>query len=164
MVVSNTVVGGYHAGEALLGAESPLPDGIFATTDAIALGLLEAFRAHGIQVPEDVALVGHDGLFASTVSMPALTTIKPPMTEMGRTSIELLLQLMDGGAPPPLTVLDAEFVVRESTIGSGARARRGFATPLSGSEAWACWRSQLAAASDKQLSSRTPPVPSASRT
>lgn len=143
LIVPNTLSGGIQGGETLLDAGKALPDGIFATTDAIALGLLEAFRSRGVNVPEDIALVAHDGLFASTISMPALTTITPPMIEMGRTSVDLLLRLIEAQPLPPLTLLDAQFVVRESTIGSGVRARRGFATPLSHPRAWSCWRTQM---------------------
>lgn len=146
--VPNTLEGGYRAGESLL--ESGLPDacGVFATTDVIALGILEAFRARGVKVPEDVAIVSHDGLLASSVSVPAITTIVPPMADMGRTSVDLLLRVMDGDTPPPVTVLDAQFVVRESTVGCGPHARRGLRTPLSDRGAWNHWRSQLLGTSE----------------
>ena len=119
VVVPNTMDEGYRAGELLLDSVSPL-DGVFATTDALALGLIEEFRARGVRVPEQIAIVGHDALLASSVSMPALTTIAPPMNEMGRASIRLLLDVIDDQTPPPLTMLDSQFLVRESTIGAGA--------------------------------------------
>jgi LacI family transcriptional regulator len=142
LTVPNTLDGGYRAGESLLNSGLPDGCGVFATTDVIALGMLEAFRVRGVRVPEDVALVAHDGLFASSVSVPAITTIVPPMADMGRTSVELLLSVMDGDAPPQLTVLDAQFVVRESTVGYGPRVRRGLRTSLSDPKAWNRWRSQ----------------------
>lgn len=156
MVIPNTVEEGYRAGELLMRSGNPLPDGIFVTTDALALGMLEAVRAHGVRVPEDIAFVAHDGLFASAVSMPALTTIRPPMTEMGRRSIDLLLQVMEGKSLEPLTVLDALLVVRESTIGMGPRARRGLITPLSDVQAWSVWRAQLDAPALEQASLTAP--------
>lgn len=120
-------------------------DAVFTTTDAIALGLLEELRARGIGVPESVALVSHDGLFASSVATPALTTIVPPMHAMGRASVELLLRVIAGELPEPRNVLDAQLIVRESTIGLGVGARHGFATALSDNRAWAQWRVQNAA-------------------
>ena len=147
LVVPNTMDEGYRAGELLLDSGSP-PDGIFATTDALALGMIEAFRARGVRVPEEIAIVGHDALLASSVSMPALTTIAPPMNEMGRTSIRLLLEVIDDQTPPPLTMLDSRFLVRESTIGAGARERRGLATPLADPTAWSGWRTLLHSPAD----------------
>ncbi len=141
--VPNTLEGGRQAGHALLNAGLPAACGVFATTDVIALGILEALRERGVRVPEDVAIVSHDGLLASSVSVPAITTIEPPMAEMGRTSVDLLLQVMDGHVPPPLTVLDAQFVVRESTIGCGPAPRAGVRAPLSDPEAWNRWRFAL---------------------
>ena len=142
LTVPNTLAGGYRAAETLLRSGLPSACGIFATTDIIALGMLEAFRVHGVSVPGEVAIVAHDGLLASSVSVPALSTIIPPMADMGRTSGDLLLQVMNGQTPPPMTVLDAQFVVRESTVGPGRWARDGLRTPLSDSEAWNRWRSQ----------------------
>jgi LacI family transcriptional regulator len=142
LAVPNSLAGGYSAAEMMLSSGLPSACGVFATTDIIALGMLEAFRVHGVRVPDDVAIVAHDGLLASSVSMPALSTIIPPMADMGRTSVDLLLQVMNGQTPPPMTVLDAQFVVRESTVGPGQWARDGLRTPLSDSVAWNRWRSQ----------------------
>ena len=142
IVVPNTVEGGRRAAESMLRGRSALPDAVFATTDAVALGLLETLTARGVVVPDDIALVSHDGLFASSVSTPALTTITPPMNAMGRESVELLLRVKGGERPSPRNMLDAKLMVRESTIGLGRAARRGFTTPLSDDQAWCRWRSQ----------------------
>ena len=142
IIVPNTVEGGREAGSTLLHSGSPLPDAIFATTDAVALGILDVLRSDGVRVPEDIAVAAHDGLFASSVSVPALTTIVPPMIAMGRATVELLLRVMKGERPPAHNVLDARFMVRESTIGLGRAARQGFANPLSESQAWRSWRAQ----------------------
>ncbi|MDB5076117.1 MAG: LacI-family transcriptional regulator, partial [Chloroflexi bacterium] len=144
LLVPNTLEGGRLAGAALLESGESLPDGIFATTDAVAFGLLEVLRARGLRVPEDTAVVGHDDLFASSLVAPSLTTIAPPRMAMGRACIELLLRAEAGEALPPLAMLEAALMVRESTIGAGPAARRGFSTNLSDPQSWRGWREQMA--------------------
>ena len=148
IVAPNSAEAGRTAAEAIMRGAAALPSAIFATTDVIALGVLEALRAQGVKVPDDVALVSHDGLFAASVSSPSLTTIAPPMRYMGRASVDLLLKVMAGETPDPLNILDARFVVRESTIGPGLDARRGFESAVSDDQAWLRWRSQGAASSE----------------
>ncbi len=128
-----TFAGGRAAGEAIL-ARAPLPDAIFATTDSMALGLLDIFRSSGVRVPEDIAVLGHDDLFTSSITVPALTTIAPPRRRMGQECIDLLL---DPGDDPTeaVHVLDAELIARASTIGAAA-SQGGLRTPLSADAAW----------------------------
>src|SRR2546430_14260529 len=89
----------------------PWPDAIFATLDVLALGLLEAFRSQGVQVPDDIAVVGHDGLLVSSLAVPSLTTIQPPRREMGRACVDLLLRAQAGEALPSMCMLEAQFLV-----------------------------------------------------
>jgi LacI family transcriptional regulator len=90
----------------LMAAEDP-PTAIFAASDDLALGALERLRASGYRVPEDVALVGFDGIPLSQEVIPSLTTIRVPFAELGHRAAELVLggahrQL--GGAPEVLPV------------------------------------------------------------
>jgi len=146
----NTSDGGRAAGKMMLTRQEPLPDGIFATTDILALGLLEALHSADVRVPDDIAVVGHDDLFTSSIAVPALTTIAPPRRQMGQDSIDLLLQAGTDGAASTVHMLDATLIVRESTIGSGARARGGLRTPLSTPTAWSAWRAQMRVARPEQ--------------
>jgi LacI family transcriptional regulator len=125
---------------------APFPDAVFATVDIVALGMLEVFRAAGVRVPEDIALISHDGLNEGTVVVPALTTIAPPRQEMGRACIDLLLRATAGEQLPALCMLEAMLIVRESTIGAGPVARYGLMTPISHPEAWTQWRTLLSTA------------------
>ncbi len=120
----------------------PLPDGIVVVTEILALGLLDALGARGVRVPEDVAIVAHDGLLASAVSVPSLTTIAPPRADMGRTCVDLLVRAGQGETLPPLCLLEATFIVRESTAGAGRVPRRGLRAPLSAPDAWSRWRTE----------------------
>jgi len=145
LVVPNSVEGGRAAGRALIEADGALPDGIFATTDAVGLGVIDALRLTGVAIPAEVAVLAHDGLEAGGVSVPSLTTIGPPRRAMGTACVDLLLRAAAGFPLPSLQMLDAEFIVRESTAGSGPALRRGLATPLSDPLAWSRWRGQATA-------------------
>lgn len=80
----------------------PLPEAVFGCNDAIAFGCLEALRASGLRVPDDVSVVGFDHTFmARSVHM---ATVRQPLHEMGRQAVEVLLQrinLLRGAEPYP---------------------------------------------------------------
>ncbi|HEY7033806.1 MAG TPA: LacI family DNA-binding transcriptional regulator [Thermomicrobiales bacterium] len=76
--------------ETLLALEEP-PTAIFAASDDLALGALERLRALGRRVPEEVAVVGFDGIPLAQEVTPSLTTIRVPFDEIGRRATELLL-------------------------------------------------------------------------
>ena len=82
----------------------------------MALETLAVANELGIRVPEDLSLVGFDNVPDSVMAEPSLTTINQPIQEMGRLSIEILLQLMAGEEPDELHVtLPTQLVVRQST-------------------------------------------------
>ena len=68
------------------------PTGIVALNDLMALGLMAGLREAGLRVPEDVSVVGIDGLFLATVSNPMLTTVQLPVREMARAMVERVMQ------------------------------------------------------------------------
>ncbi len=104
--------GGRAAAEQLL-ASGPVPDAIFATNDFAAIGALGVLRDHGLQVPDDVALVGYnDTPLASEILVP-LTTVRSPMHEMGRRGVELLIEVMADRSPASVR-LEPELIVRET--------------------------------------------------
>ena len=70
----------------------------------MALETLAVAKELGLRVPEDLSLVGFDNVPDSVMAEPALTTINQPIQEMGRLSIEILLQLMAGEEPDDLHV------------------------------------------------------------
>jgi DNA-binding LacI/PurR family transcriptional regulator len=88
---------------------------VVAANDLLAIGAMEALRAAGRRLPEDVAVVGFDDIpFAAFVD-PPLTTVAQPTYRLGALAMERLLVLMDGGATPSRrTVLQPQLVVRRS--------------------------------------------------
>jgi LacI family transcriptional regulator len=106
---------GMEAAERLLSREDP-PTAIFAFNDNIAIGVLHAARKVGLSVPGDLSVVGFDDTAQATIVMPALTTVRQPLAELGRTGVSLLTRLLEGQRIDALRMeLSTRLVVRETT-------------------------------------------------
>jgi LacI family transcriptional regulator len=90
---------------------------VFASTDAIALGVMDAVRHHGLRVPEDVSVVGIDDIPQAAHAHPPLTTVALPKRRMVQQATEMLLRGIAENRPvaPTLTLLDPEVLVRASS-------------------------------------------------
>lgn len=88
---------------------------MFAASDLMAAGALEALRAAGRRVPDDVAVVGFDDSALARWSEPPLTSVAQPVEEMGRQMARLLLARIGGEATGLSVILQTELVVRESS-------------------------------------------------
>jgi len=88
-------------------------DALVCLNDRMAQGALEELRRRGIRVPEDVALIGFDGIESSLYTLPPLTTAMQPMSELGATSVDILSRLMLGGGEEHIT-LECTPIIRES--------------------------------------------------
>ncbi|NGO73449.1 LacI family DNA-binding transcriptional regulator [Streptomyces boncukensis] len=99
---------------------------VFAATDMVALGALQALREAGLRVPEDVSVVGFDDIPVSRELAPGLTTVHVPYEELGRTAVRLVLGRRDGDAPDDArhqrVRLGTHVVVRGSTAAPAAPA------------------------------------------
>ena len=98
--------------------------GIFASTFAIATGVLRAARVAGVRIPDDVSLVGlHDSELADYLA-PALTTVRLPVEEMAGRAVDLLIDLIDGGGQLSVLVRTPPVLIaRESTARAGKPKR-----------------------------------------
>ncbi|MBC3948174.1 LacI family DNA-binding transcriptional regulator [Pseudomonas folii] len=95
--------------------QHPDVDGVFFCNDDLAQGAaLEALR-RGIEIPQQVSLVGFNDLPGSAHMVPRLTSIRTPREEVGQRAAQLLLGLIDGVAQKPQVDLGFELVVRESS-------------------------------------------------
>lgn len=91
------------------------PDAVFVASDTMAVGALQAIREAGLTVPQDIAIVGFDGLPTSEKSVPALTTIRQPVQQTGSRAVHLLNELVAGRATAPVAeVMPVELVIRDS--------------------------------------------------
>lgn len=97
----------------------PLPEVIFATSDFMAMGVMQACREKGLIIPDDIAVAGYSNEpFAELIS-PKLTTVEQFSEEIGRATARLLLDELLSDAEefiPRKTVLKPKLIIRESTI------------------------------------------------
>jgi DNA-binding LacI/PurR family transcriptional regulator len=99
---------------------------LFAFNDISAIGAMRAFRDAGLNVPEDVSVLGFDDIQAAAYLTPRLTTVRQPLQQMGEMAAsQLLLRIANPGKKTRKRILLApELVVREST-GPAASSPRG---------------------------------------
>jgi len=94
--------GGYRAMNELLANPGGLPDAVFVASDAMASGALQALRDSGVGVPDEVAVMGFDGLEETLVSRSILSTVMQPTSEEGAEAVRVLLQLLDSPESAPI--------------------------------------------------------------
>ena len=91
-------------------------DAIYAFTDTLAIGAQNRLRALGRKVPEDIFIAGFSGTELSTIVSPQITTMEPPLVEMGKQTAELVMEKINN---PEMenkrVVLKTEMKCREST-------------------------------------------------
>ncbi|WP_028805558.1 LacI family DNA-binding transcriptional regulator [Streptomyces sp. 142MFCol3.1] len=90
------------------------PDAVFCANDVIAVGAMDKARELGIDIPGDVALVGHDDAAFASLVRPQLTTIRYPAEQVGRAAAQLLKERLDGRSVHRTVQVRAEFVARAS--------------------------------------------------
>ena len=105
---------GVAAAESFLRMEDR-PTGIFAACDESAIGFIKRVRAERVRVPQDVSVIGFDGIELSDYSEPTLTTFRQPLHELGRVGADVLMKLIRGDMKSedwnirlPLTLLERE--------------------------------------------------------
>ncbi|MBZ0298859.1 MAG: LacI family transcriptional regulator [Anaerolineae bacterium] len=104
-------------------AQRPLPSGLFIANNLMTLGALNAIHESGINIPNEIAVIGFDDLPWAVSLNPPLTTVGQPAINIGVQAAELLLNRFEHPDRPPRTVvLGTELIVRAS-CGSVVRAR-----------------------------------------
>jgi LacI family transcriptional regulator len=95
---------------------APRPTAVFTVNNLVALGAIEAVRAAGLEVPDDVALVCFDDIEYASRLYPFLTAMEQPAQTFGTLSTQLLLDRIEGreASRPREVVLPGEFIVRKS--------------------------------------------------
>ena len=87
---------------------------LFAMSDVIAFGAIRALVSAGFRVPEDISVIGFDGISMSRYCVPVMTTIVQPGEQIALQSIELLVRQIEHGAPAQKITLQPELQVGES--------------------------------------------------
>lgn len=104
---------GYYAGRELLKVRDFTA--IFASNDQMALGLMHAVRAEGLDIPHDISIVGFDDIPEAGHFWPPLTTVRQDFPELGRRCIDILLGTLDAADATAPTTITPELIVRGST-------------------------------------------------
>jgi LacI family transcriptional regulator len=115
-----TIETGYKGAKYLLDyPKEKLPDAIFAVSDPVAIGSLNAIKERGLKVPEDIAIVGFSDEPVTSMIEPALSTIAQPGFEMGQTAVRLFFEQINDNSDsfkPQKKVLKTSLVVRKSSM------------------------------------------------
>ena len=91
------------------------PTAIICGNDVLAAGVIVRARQLGADIPGEISVTGFDDIALATVVSPALTTVRVPQLEMGRSAAELMLELLSGNRPQNVE-LQTKIVHRESLI------------------------------------------------
>lgn len=104
---------GYTAMKRLLSQE---PEAVFVSSDTMALGAIRAIREYEMNIPDDIAMVGHDDLPPAVQANPKLTTIQQPIGETGRIAVEILTQIINSNDKTyQQVVLPTKLIIRDSS-------------------------------------------------
>jgi LacI family transcriptional regulator len=117
-----TVEGGFEAMKRLLGRNRIGHRAIFAANDLMALGALMAVREAGLRCPDDVSILGFDGIPGGAFSNPGLTTIEKPARAIGRRAVECLFEEIDHHRETGRIYLPCALVERGSVADLSRRA------------------------------------------
>ena len=85
-------------------------DGVFCSSDEIAMGVINALRENNIKVPEEVDVIGFDNIYMSTIFYPKLSSVAQPMYDMGSVGMRMLIKIINKKK------LDLEHIVLDHMI------------------------------------------------
>lgn len=99
------------------------PTVVFCGNDVLAVGALNRARKLGIDVPNDVSIIGFDDIELAQVAYPALTTVHVPHREMGQKAAEALVDLIEDGKPFEPQNIPVRIMMRDTLQGPEAAGR-----------------------------------------
>ncbi|MEM7344182.1 MAG: substrate-binding domain-containing protein [Chloroflexota bacterium] len=106
-------LGAYYALQQLFDLPE-IPTAIFVTNNQMTLGALHALKERGLRCPQDISVISFDDHDWASLFSPAITVIRQPTYELGRTAAELLMKLINKEAFEPIAPLPVELIIRES--------------------------------------------------
>ncbi|WP_053986026.1 LacI family DNA-binding transcriptional regulator [Niameybacter massiliensis] len=92
------------------------PTAIFAVSDSMAIGVAKAITDSGLQIGQDISIVGFDGMDIAQYYTPTITTVKQPREEMAKLSADLLFEQLNGNNQSISILLDADLIEGNSCI------------------------------------------------
>lgn len=121
--VANGIIAGHAIAERILAARSGHGgtefDGACCANDFAAFGVIRGLADRGLRVPQDVKVIGFDGVTSGSYTTPALSTIQVDLTQLAKFSVDMLSEHIDHGTdealPPRRAIIGYQLVDREST-------------------------------------------------
>jgi len=113
LTTNNNVDGGYAAMKTIL-AEHPNCTGVFCATDTLAIGAANAIVKAGKKIPQDLSLVGFDGLGHDLLVRPNVTTVHQPVYEIGMRLAEALIARLNGSKNRVKQLVEPKIILRDS--------------------------------------------------
>lgn len=121
--VANGIIAGHAIAERILAARSGHGgtefDGACCANDFAAFGVIRGLADRGLRVPQDVKVIGFDGVTSGSYTTPALSTIQVDLTQLAKFSVDMLSERIDHGTdealPPRRAIIGYQLVDREST-------------------------------------------------
>lgn len=107
-----TDAGGEQAMRTLI-ERDPRIDGVFVANDLMALGAMSVLEEKGRSIPDDVAVVGFDNMFAGRLGRQQLTTIEQDVQGLGAKAAAMVIRMIDGEKPKSV-VLPTRLIVRDT--------------------------------------------------
>lgn len=95
---------GYYAMKQLLDLKEP-PTAVFCASDTLAIGAIEAIQEHHLRVPEDISIIGFDGIDIAQMYKPKLNTIKQDTDQMGILAARLIFEMIQSYKKPEQPVI-----------------------------------------------------------
>ena len=106
---------GYEAALALFRNPGPKPTAVFCVNDEMAIGALKALKVLKIRCPQDVAVMGYDGIDLGEYVEPRLTSVVQPIRQIAEDATSLVLDLVEGRVAGPVSkAVQSEILIRES--------------------------------------------------
>jgi LacI family transcriptional regulator len=109
-----TEISGYEAAKAIIESKD-IPEAVFCANDQMALGFLNAMKEHGLQAPQDIAVVGFDDIPLSRYMQPTISTVGTSRFEWGAMAVRQLIDFLETGSVFEPHRISTRFVQRESS-------------------------------------------------
>lgn len=111
-----TFEGGFNAMKEIIEEHSELPTAVFGCNDMIAMGAMEAIKASGLSVPQDISVIGCDAVEQSEYCIPKLTTIRVNIPALAKVACQnLFMSIQTQEIQNIQIILPTELIIRDST-------------------------------------------------
>lgn len=115
----NHRVDGGHSAMTRILSSRPIPTAVLCSNDLTAIGAMGAVFDHGLRVPEDISVIGYDGIQLSAFTHPGLTTLSVPRVELANIAFRSVFQGLDSQSKMPRMgedhIIHPTLIIREST-------------------------------------------------